>query len=243
MIINNKILNLPPYISTTWNNVLGLHMKGTTLVISLSTGESVLIDDLSKEVIETIFHAHRSYLEEQDFSNPGPTNQAVSPFGFLSQPLSNASIEFLQFGQNAIKGLGAAMQHDDSLADAPDLPAEFLEKIAAIAKIVTPESQDGLPKGELNCNCPHCQIANAINGQSKKNVTHHASPAVHLHDEPVSAEDLIFQEWKIQQTGTNLYQVTNNLDPKEIYQVYLGDPIGCTCGEKNCVHIPAVLKS
>jgi hypothetical protein len=242
MIINNKILNLPPFISTTWNNVLGLHMKESTLVISLSTGESVLIDDLPKEVIEAIFLAHRSYLEQQDFSNPAQT-QVTSPFGFLNQSLSSTSLEFLQFGQNAMKGIGAAMQHSEELSNAPDLPAEFLEKIAAIAKIVTPETQDGLPQAEPNCNCPHCQIANAINGQIKSNEIHHYTPATNTHEEQVSPEDLIFQEWKIEQTGTNLYQVTNNLDPKEVYQVYLGDPIGCTCGEKNCVHIPAVLKS
>jgi len=238
MIINNKILNLPPYISTTWNNVLGLHMKGPTLVISLSTGESVLIDGLSKDLIETIFLAHRSYLEQQDFSNPVHQNQPASPFGLLNQPISPAGLEFLQFGQNAIKGIGAAMQHSDALAHAPDLPAEFLDKIAAIAKIVAPEGQEGLPQAELNCNCPHCQIANAINGQR-----HHHAPIADPHDEPVSPEDLTFQQWKIEQTGTNLYQVTNKLDPKEVYQVYLGDPVGCTCGEKNCVHIPAVLKS
>jgi hypothetical protein len=35
----------------------------------------------------------------------------------------------------------------------------------------------------------------------------------------------------------------NPLDHKEHYNVFLGDPIGCSCGNNNCEHIQAVLKS
>lgn len=243
MIINNKILNLPPYISTSWNNVQSLHMKSTSLIVTLSNGESVQIDGLANELIDTIFAAHRSYLEQQDYSdqNQMAQNQSNNPFNIFDKPLSPTGMEFLQFGQNAIKGIGTAMQHDEALAHAPDLPSEFLDKIAEISKIVAPDEKSALPQAEPNCNCPHCQIANAINGISKSPTI--VQPSHDHHDEHVSPEDLTFNEWIIEQTGVNLYQVTNKLDPKEKYQVFLGEPIGCTCGEKNCVHIPAVLKS
>ncbi|NGX33463.1 MAG: hypothetical protein K1060chlam4_01531, partial [Candidatus Anoxychlamydiales bacterium] len=40
-----------------------------------------------------------------------------------------------------------------------------------------------------------------------------------------------------------LYRVTNPLDENEHYSVFLKDPIGCTCGKKNCEHVKAVLNS
>ena len=33
------------------------------------------------------------------------------------------------------------------------------------------------------------------------------------------------------------------LDPNEHYNVFLGTPLGCTCGEKDCEHIRAVLST
>ena len=54
MIINHKFLIIPPHISTSWNNVLGIHMKDATLVITLSVGDAIHISGLSNELIEKI---------------------------------------------------------------------------------------------------------------------------------------------------------------------------------------------
>jgi len=64
-------------------------------------------------------------------------------------------------------------------------------------------------------------------------------------DEEVKDEELTFKdEWEVKETGDKLlFSVHNPLDPKECYSVFLGDPIGCTCGKKNCDHIKAVLRS
>ncbi|MGH2612567.1 MAG: hypothetical protein ACRDFB_05905, partial [Rhabdochlamydiaceae bacterium] len=62
-------------------------------------------------------------------------------------------------------------------------------------------------------------------------------------EEEVSDEDLKFRTWDIKQENDKLYSVTNPLDKKEHYNVFLGKPLGCTCGNKNCEHIQAVLKS
>jgi len=73
-----------------------------------------------------------------------------------------------------------------------------------------------------------------------------------LHDEPsqqgegeeeVSDEDLTFQDWEVKQEGDKLYLVTNPLDRDERYRVFLGKPLGCTCGKTNCEHIRMVLSS
>ena len=48
---------------------------------------------------------------------------------------------------------------------------------------------------------------------------------------------------EITQTGDKLFTVVNKLDPQENYHVYLGHPVGCTCGKQGCEHILVVLKS
>ena len=105
----------------------------------------------------------------------------------------------------------------------------------AIAKIISPSEELLLPKSEPGCNCFFCQIARALNPELSSS---------HTTDEPAIAdEELQFQQWDIKQTGEKLYSVINRLDEHEKYNVYLGHPIGCTCGKQGCEHILAVLKS
>jgi hypothetical protein len=61
--------------------------------------------------------------------------------------------------------------------------------------------------------------------------------------EEVLPEDLKFKDWEIVQKGDQIYEVISPLDKNEHYQVFLGTPLGCTCGAKNCEHIRAVLNS
>jgi hypothetical protein len=62
-------------------------------------------------------------------------------------------------------------------------------------------------------------------------------------EEMVSDEELKFRSWDVVQTGEKLYLVCNPIDSKEHYNVYLGEPIGCTCGQTHCEHIRAVLNT
>jgi hypothetical protein len=148
----------------------------------------------------------------------------------MVEPGEEPSIRFA-FG-TSLDGLGGMMQHNPNQANAPDLPPEILQKIGAISKILSPSDEVDLPKAETGCNCFYCQIARALN------------PATSVLEEPeVTAEELNFQQWTITQTGDKLYMVVNRLDDHEKYNVYLGQPIGCTCGKEGCEHILAVLKS
>ena len=220
MKINAQVLSLPPYISTSWKNINSLTVDTSgNLIILLHSNAKIIIPNLEKSIINLIFDAHAKHIEKSENSEKKPTDIFGSPF--------------LKIGPEGIDSLGSAMQHNQDQKDAPDLPNEILDKIKSITKIMGIESPDMAPKPEENCNCVHCQIARAIRGLKKDD---------DLEDE-VTEDDLKFRTWDIEQTDEKLYTLTNPLDKNEHYTVFLGSPIGCTCGEKNCEHIKAVLNS
>jgi len=221
--ITNKMLSIPPHISTHWSHIAALHMKEDILAITLVGGDTLHIANLNSETARLIFQYHALYLDSlgSDLSKmKGAAEREES------------SIR-LAFG-SSIDGLGSVMEHNPSQADAPDLSQEILEKIGAIAKIIAPAEEILLPKAEPGCNCFHCQIARALN----------PLPSSSLQDEhDVTDQDLHFQQWTITQTGEKLFSVASVLDEHEKYNVYLGNPVGCTCGKQGCEHMLAVLKS
>ena len=125
------------------------------------------------------------------------------------------------------------MQHNPDQANLPPMSPEVLKKITMIARVFGLEDTSALPKAEPHCNCVYCQVARSLHGEE----------ASFEQIEEVSDEDLKFRNWEIAQTGEKLYCVTNPLDTNEHYNVFLGTPLGCTCGSKNCEHIRAVLNS
>lgn len=216
MKITDKILSLPPYISTSWKNIVSIHVEtrpyGHVLLIELVTGSKAEIPNLDPKLMEKIFQMHAMVLEKEGPQNPVATQTFAIPLPF------------------PIEGLTSVLQHNPEQADTPPLPPEILEKIQSL-KGVLPE--DISQKAEPHCNCPYCQITRAITG---------AEAPLQIEEE-VSAEDLTFRNWDIKQEGDKLFCVTNPLDVKEHYNVFLGEPVGCTCGSKNCEHIQAVLRS
>ena len=243
MKINPKIFSLPPYISTSWNHVVALYCKEGNLVVTLGDGDLIEIPDLKPDLIDTIFSAHAAHLEHEiakehftrNSQNPNkiPNGAAFPPI--LSGEASGDSP--FRFAFSTLDGLGYALQHNPSQATAPDIPKEVLQKISSIAKIVAPEETDSLPPPEPHCNCMYCQIAKAIHKEVLP------QPITSTSEEAISDEELKFQEWEIIQTGDKMFSVSNKLDSIKKFNVYLGDPVGCTCGEAGCEHILAVLKS
>ncbi len=232
-VINEKILSIPPYISTTWNSVASLHMspvsQGNILIISLHNETTIQIPDLGQDILTKIFQTHSEFINLK--TKDKPANDPKQMFNMDNI----ATLGFpMRFG-GALEGLGAAMQHNSEQSGAPDLPKEVLEKISAVAKIMdNDKSLEQSLKAEPHCNCMHCQIARAISGQNSITETE-------ISDEEVSDEDLKFRTWDIAQSGEKLYNVSNPINKEEHYSVYLGEPLGCTCGQKNCEHIKAVL--
>lgn len=236
MKINDKILSIPPYISTSWNFIKSLQMKGPFFVITLMGGESINIPNLKSEIIEQIFKAHAEYLEKK-IDLPKETNP-----GF-PQALFNPDSNELPFklGIGSIEGLGNPLMHNPTQKDSPDIPKQILQKITAIVKILSTEEILAMPKAEPHCNCLHCQIVRSIHTAVEPEQAHHEN--YENHEDEVKEEELIFQQWDVTQTGDKLFNVVNRLDTQEKYSVYLGHPVGCTCGKSSCEHIVAVLKS
>lgn len=244
-----KVLSLPPYLSVSWSQIRALYTKEGVLIVNLLDGTTIPVPDLSKEQLESIFQAHSVFGGESNAKGTPPQGQAASlqfiqahPQGAqpqakdASENTGNASI---RFGFDNLEPFQSAMQHNPALANIPSMPKEILDKIATVARILAPGDIDSIPKAEPHCNCPHCQIARAIHGEPE--VPTHAEP--HAVEEAVSDDDLKFSEWDIAKVGDQLYQVTNRLDTGEQYRVFLGEPVGCTCGKPGCEHILAVLKS
>lgn len=230
--VTDKILSIPPHISTSWSRIAALHVKGGVLAITLIGGEIVQIPNLDSETIQLIFQHHAVYLEKEQSS--GLAHNDLSKLkNWIGQ--DEPSIR-LAFG-SSVEGIEGMMQHNPSQSNSPDLPPEILQKIGAISKIIAPSDEMEFPKAESGCNCFFCQIARALNPESQ------ASSVAMIEEPSISDEDLHFQEWDIKQIDGKLYSVTHRLDGHEKYNVYLGEPVGCTCGKQGCEHILAVLKS
>jgi hypothetical protein len=226
MKITSKVLSIPPYISTTWGNISSLHVKeelGTyRLIVLLKDGPQVEIPNLDRGAIDAIFNAHAQFTEECALETQARKVVEDSPISF-SLPLKG------DVDGNVIEAFGPTTQHNPDQADLPPLPPNVLKKIGAIASAFGVESLPSLPKTEPGCNCIYCQVMNAV----------FQGTGV----EEISEEDLKFRDWEVRKTADKLYIVTNPIDLNEHYSVFLGEPIGCTCGAKHCEHVRAVLST
>lgn len=228
--ITDKILSIPPYISTCWSQVASLHMKGSDLVITLSSGNSLQIPNLATDVIESVFQNHSLYLEKLSQKTKDEKGDISSLQEMMKQ--QSSSVRFA-FGPSA-EAIEGMMQHNPAQSNAPNLPQEILSKIGMIAKILAPTEDVSFPEAHEGCNCYFCQVARAFQ---------QSSPEPQEFEETVADDELQFQQWNVQQQSDKLYSVSNRLDAHERYQVYLGETIGCTCGTSGCEHVLAVLKT
>lgn len=231
MKVNDKILSIPPYLSTSWKNVLSIHLRDTILVVTLRDAHSVSIPGLSGPDIDKIFKAHEMYLEHE--TTPGiPTRGSL---GTMFNGLADGS---MQISIGGLDQLGGMFQHNPAQAHAPTLPPEILQKIATVAKMMAADESIVLPKPEPNCHCFHCQVARAI----QEALYPQEETTIEI-EADIGEEELKFSQWEIKPTGENLYMVLNKLDTTEQYTVFLGEPVGCTCGKAGCEHVLAVLRS
>lgn len=217
--ISSRVLSISPYLSTEWKNIsLMQTLPDGKLLIHLYNGNSVEIPSLDSQALDAIFEAHARYTEKETllFKNP-----LESPYSFTLPISSNG-------------GILPAMAHNPEQANIDPLPPEVLQKIGLITKALGFDDANVLPQAEPHCNCLYCQVTRAMHGEVSENC-----PA----EEWVDEKELTFRTWDISQSGEKLYIVTNPLDPNEQYNVFLGDPLGCTCGSKNCEHLRAVLSS
>lgn len=224
MKITDKIISIPPYISTSWDRVESLHMQEDILIISLNDNSRVKIPYLSKETIDLLFQTHATHLEHQ----AKPT-KAVNVEQLINTPLK------MVFG--TIESIGQALQHNPAYSDLPAIPIEIANKLAGLGKVIPAEDIAAMPNPETGCNCMYCQMVRILKAGTKEQEVEGEK-----HEDIVSDEELRFEEWAVSSIGDKMYLVTNKLDSKEQYTVFLGDPIGCTCGKPHCEHVIAVLR-
>jgi len=229
MKITSKMLTIPPYVSVAWKDISSLHTKTDnlgqpiSLIITLRNMTQVEVPHLDNLALDEIFNAFSRH-NDQDKLAESKLMEGPFPFSVpLKQGIPNNPIH-------------ATTIHNPQQADLPDLPPEVLEKITQIAKIFGLEDTSLLPKAEQHCNCVHCQIVRSMHEEAPP------LPSIPAEEE-ISLKDLSFRDWDIKQTADKLYTVANPLDTNEYYTVFLGDPLGCTCGHKNCEHIRAVLNT
>lgn len=228
MKIDEKIISIPPYLSTTWENVASIRFEDGVLLVSLIEDRLVRIPDLSPSLIEQVFAAHIAFVEKED-----QQNKQASKLEALA--LNHPEMGFpIRLGPSGFEGFGGMMQHNPMQAGMPEIPEDILKKVSSIANVLGLDENAQIPQAEDNCNCMYCQLARAI--QEGLGVSQEI-------EEEVSEEDLRFREWDIEKTKENLYTVKNPLDAEEAYTVFLGTPVGCTCGKNDCEHIKAVLRS
>ncbi len=221
MKITSTILSIPPYLSTSWQQIASIETEfrgpSPILIIHLQDGIKKEIPNLDGATISQIFDTHAQYL---DSSSHMPTE--IPPF----------TLSLLKEGES-ISSFEDTLQHNSAQANIPNLPRPILEKIFEIAKVFGLEDTSVLPNPEQGCNCPHCQLVRLMKGEEPKP----------QEEEKVTDADLHFADWNIKQIDDKLYEVANPLDPNEHYQVFLGTPLGCTCGGSTCEHIQAVLRT
>lgn len=242
MKINSKILSIPPFISTSWKNIASLHVENQLsmfiLVVTLINGVRIEVPHLEQAIIETTFAAHARFLEQEE-KGLQPKTLPRTPMSFPTAHEQIISMELpLKNGLASMENIGTLLQHNPEQADSPDLPPDVLDKIAQLSKTLGIDDPDVIPKPEPHCNCMRCQIARAMQkglGDEKQGKEEQ--------EEIVTDEELKFRTWDVAQTGEKLYLVSNPIDHKEHYNVYLGDPIGCTCGQAHCEHVRAVLNT
>ena len=237
MKLTPKIFSIPPYISTRWEFILSLRVTDDVLMVTLKDGTICTIPNLPKETIDQIFafHAEAEEAQDQERENLQPLLESMK-MGFkdLMQMLS-------KLGATAVGSIGKALEHDPQNANLPELPQDMVKKVQLLLNVIPKEDILAMPEGIPGCHCMYCQIngilRRAIEGREG------SAPDALAESEPVEEKDLQFSEWIVESIGDKLYKVTNKLNHSEEFRVFLGDPIGCTCGKPHCEHVLAVLRS
>lgn len=78
--INDKIISIPPYLSTSWSHISSLSMKDNLLNIKLGDGSQIQIPNLSNDTIEMIFNQHAAYLDRS-----GKEISSLQPFDLSNE--------------------------------------------------------------------------------------------------------------------------------------------------------------
>ena len=216
---------------------MSLHVADDLLMVTLKDGTTCAIPHLPKETIEQIFSLHA---ESSDANQKEDLHNLVDSMRSGFKELVNI---FAKLGTNSLGSLGKALEHDPNNANLPELPPDLVKKVEVLLTVIPKEDILSMPEGLPGCHCMYCQINRILRESVLSKETDVPDILAEGQSEPVEEKDLVFSEWIVESIGEKLYKVTNRLDPSEGYRVFLGEPIGCTCGKPHCDHVLAVLRS
>jgi hypothetical protein len=240
MKITAKILSIPPYISTQWEYVTSIRLVDTILIVALKDGSSCSIPNLPQNVIDEVFTYHSASLEEANHQK----EELTTVLEGVKTGFTDLFTTLGKLGATTMGSIGKSLEHDPKNTHLPPIPPEMEEKVRLLLNIIPEEDVLAMPEAVPGCNCMYCQI-NRILRQAVLERHPEEKPDILPDQETKQPEDkeLEFSEWVVESLADKMYKVTNKLDPKEEYRVFLGNPIGCTCGKQHCEHILAVLRS
>lgn len=238
--ITSQILSIPPYLSTRWDYIQSIRVQEKALLISLQSGPPCSIPGLTEEEISQIFSSFALYAQptKEEHKVDDTFKKDISQ---LVEGVKKGFAEFLHIlaksgGQSA--GFAKALEHDPSNANLPPLPPEAIGRVEMLLQIVPEEDILAMPEPVAHCNCMYCQVQRLLRNALAEKKGH-----IENEGEPVDESELKFNEWIVEPLEDKMYSVRNKLNPQEEYKVFLGEPLGCTCGKANCEHIIAVLRS
>ncbi len=249
MKINQRVLHIPPYISCRWSEIasIGVETKeGENLLqVQLLSGARAVVPNLTQDEIDLIFKMHIQHLELAAEDDDQLKNLKDSPFFsnlFQAPPMdTNVATSFgapISFHLDANDPSSLFQGHNPAFANSPPLPKEILDKITLIAKAIGGEMVKEV-EPITGCNCFFCQIARHL----QKEKVEEKKPHVPKNLPKDLLRGGIDPEWMVEEVGPHMFTVSNRDEPGANYQVYLGNPIGCSCGSNRCQHIIAALKT
>jgi hypothetical protein len=249
MKINQRVLHIPPHISCKWSEIASLGVENIDgqdlLFVHLLSGTRAQVPNLTQDQIDLIFKMHVQHLEESADEEERFKNVKEIPFFsnlFQPPPMdANVATSFgapISFHLDANDPGSLFQGHNPQFSNSPPLPKEILDKITLIAKAIGGDMVKEVEPVEL-CNCFFCQIARALKNERVEEKKPHIPKNL--------PKDLlrggIDPEWMVEEVGPHMFKVTSRDEPGVLYQVYLGEPLGCSCGSNRCQHIIAALKT
>lgn len=241
MKITPFLLSIPPHVSARWEYIQSLRVQENVLIVTLKDGSSCAIPGLTQEELSQIFTAFSSYAQQPEREESKHDEILKKDLSQLFEGIKKGFSDFVQaFAKTGVHSLSFAksLEHDPANAHLAPLLPDAKRRVEMLLQIVPEEEILSMPEPVQDCNCMYCQVQRLLREALFKKK--------HLGEEmgePVDESELTFTEWTVEPLSDKLYAVRNKLNPQEEYRVFLGEPLGCTCGKANCEHILAVLRS
>lgn len=118
IVINERLLSIPPRLSVSWREVCSLYQKQESLHIVLKGGEQIVVDNLDNELLDTIFHHHALFLEKRAEERH---RDMMGPAGLVkwTSPFPEGGEGMMKVGLPPLDAMGMMVEHNPGQKDAP----------------------------------------------------------------------------------------------------------------------------